>query len=106
MRRGRGAVAVERLDGLETPGLAFFPLGLVPDDGLPVRRQNKPRPGIRHLDTVAARLVEIEEEGLLNGVLVWAGLDVNAVLEANVGGAQHVLAAVHRVGDVMETAGQ
>src|ERR1700683_1166639 len=104
MWRGRGAVAVERLDGPEPPSLAFFPFSLVPDDGFPVWRQNKPRAGIRHLDAVAAGFVEIEKESLLDGMLVRTGLDVDAVLEANIGGAQHVLAAVHRIGDVMEAA--
>src|SRR5690606_19600680 len=42
--------------------------------------------------------------GALDGVLVRAGLDEDAVFEEDVGGAQHVLALVHRVGDVVEAA--
>jgi hypothetical protein len=42
-------------------------------DGFPVRRQDQPRAGIGDLDPVAAGLVEIEEERLLDGVLAESG---------------------------------
>ena len=56
------------------------------------------------LDAITPRLIDVEEEGLLNRVLVRAGLDQDAVLEKNVGGAQHVLALVDEVRDVVESA--
>ena len=72
--------------------------------GLPVRLQDQPRAGIRHLDAVARRLVDIEEEGALDRVLVRPGLDEDAVLQEDVGSPQHVVALVDRVGDVVEAA--
>src|SRR3954471_15939549 len=60
--------------------------------------------GVGDLYAIAAGLIHIQKEGLLDGVLVRAGLDVDAVLQENVGGAQNVFAAVEGVGDVMETA--
>src|SRR5882757_1897249 len=101
----RRAVGMERLDRLQAPGLALLALLLGPHDRFPVRRQDEAGAGVGDLDPIAARLVDIEEEGLLDGVFVRTGLDVDAVLLKDVGGAQHVLAAVERIGDVMETAG-
>ena len=49
-------------------------------------------------------LVDVEEEGLLDRVLVRPGLDEDAVLEEDVGRVQDLLAAVERVGDVVEAA--
>src|SRR5471032_3130143 len=92
------------LDRLQPPGLALLALLLGPDDRLPVRGENEPGAGIGDLDAVAPGLVDIEEEGLLDGVLVRTDLDVDAVLQEDIGGAQHVLATVERVGDVMEAA--
>src|SRR5665213_1552476 len=102
-RHRRGAVGMEGLDGLESPRLSLLALLLGPHDRLPVRRQDKTGAGIGDLDAIAAGLVDVEKKGLLDGVLVRAGLDVDAVFEKDVGGAQHVLAAVKRIGDVMET---
>ena len=65
-------------------------------------RQDQPRAGIGDLDAVAARLVDIEEEGLLDRVLVRAGLDEDAVLQEDVGGAQDLLATVERIGQVVK----
>ena len=100
----RRAVGVERLDGLQAPGLALLALVLGPADRLPVGREDQPRAGIGDLDAVAARLVDIKKEGLLDRVLVRPGLDEDAVLQEDVGGAQNLLAAVERIGDVMEAA--
>ncbi len=75
-----------------------------PDNRLPVRRQDQASAGVRDLDPVAAGLVNVKKERLLNGVFVRAGLDEDAVFEEDVGGAQHVLAAVQRVGEVVEAA--
>src|SRR5882762_11412857 len=100
----RGPMGMKRLDRLQPPRLALLALFLGPDDRLPVGRKNETGAGVGDFDAVAAGLVDIEEERLLNRVLVRAGLDIDAVLQKNVGGAQHVLAAVERVGDVMEAA--
>jgi hypothetical protein len=100
----RRAVGVEALDGLQAPGLALLALGLRPGDRLPVGIEDEPRAGIGDLDAVAGRLVDIEEEGLLDGVLVRAGLDEDPVLQEDVGRAQDVVAMVGRVGDVVEAA--
>jgi hypothetical protein len=97
-------VGVERLDGLQPPSLALLALLLGPHDRLPVRRQDQPRAGVRDLDAVAAGLPDIEEEGLLDRMLVRPGLDVDAMLEKHVRGAQNLLAAVDGVGDVVEAA--
>ena len=59
-------------------------------------------PALSNSIAVAAGLVDVEEEGLLNGVLVRAGLDVDAVLEADVGGAQHLVLRIDRPRRVME----
>ena len=99
-------MGVERLDRLQPPGLALLALFLGPHDRLPVRREDQAGAGVGDFDAVAAGLVDIEEEGLLDRVLVRAGLDVDAVLEEDVGGAQDLLAAVERVGDVVEAAGR
>jgi hypothetical protein len=76
-----------------------------PADRLPVRRENESRTGIGHLDAVAARLIHIQKEGLLDRVLVRTGFDMHAVLEEDVGRAQDLLALVERIGDVVEAAG-
>src|SRR5438105_1850889 len=80
----RRAMGVERLDRLQPPRLTLLALLLRPHDRLPVRRQDQARTGIGHLDAVAAGLVDIEEEGLLDRVLVRAGLDMDAVLKKDV----------------------
>ena len=66
--------------------------------------EDQPGAGIGELDPVAGGLPDIEEEGALDGVLVRPGLDVDAVLEEDVGGAQDVLALVDGVGEVVEAA--
>src|ERR1700733_13331529 len=100
----RRAMGVEGLDGFQPPGLSFLALLLRPDDRLPVRRQNQPCAGIGDLDPVAAGLIHIEEESLLDRMLVRAGLDVDAVLEKDIRGPQNVLAAVERISEMVETA--
>src|SRR5262249_60061430 len=95
---------MEALGRLQAPGLALLALFLRPGDWPPVRRQHKACTGIGYLDPVAARLVDIEEEGLLDGVLVGPGLDEDSVLEEHVGSSQDVLAAVDGVADVVEAA--
>src|SRR6185503_17873503 len=77
---------------------------LGPQDRLPVGRENEAGAGIGDFDAVAAGLVNVEEEGLLDRVLVRSGLNVHAVLEKNIGRTKDLLAAVERVSDVMEAA--
>src|SRR5262249_28360976 len=83
-RRCPGGAA--RLGCPQSPGLALRALGLGPADRLPVGRQDEACAGIGDLDAVAAWLVDVEEERLLDGVLVRPGLDEHAVLEKDVGG--------------------
>src|SRR5690348_10330743 len=87
----RRAINMERLDGLEPPGLPLLALGLGPADGLPVGRQDQARAGIGDLHTIAAGLIDVQEKGLLDGVFVRASLDFDPVLQENVGGEQHFL---------------
>src|SRR5229473_4107785 len=95
---------MKRLDRLQPPRLALLALFLGPDDRLPVGCEDEAGAGVGDFDAVAAGLVDVEEEGLLDRVLVRAGLDVDSVLQKDVGGAQNLLAAVERVGDVMKAA--
>src|SRR5260370_29201582 len=96
-RNRRRAVGVERLDRLQPPRLALLALFLGPHDRLPVWCQDQAGAGLGDFDAVAAGLVDVEEEGLLDRVLVRAGFDVDAVLQKNVGGTQDFLAAVERI---------
>src|SRR4051794_17939266 len=66
----RRPMGVERLDGLQPPGLALLALFLGPDDRLPVRREDEAGAGVGDFDAVAPGLVDVEEEGLLDRVLV------------------------------------
>ena len=59
-------------------------------------------PALRELDAVAARLPDVQEERLVDRVLVRARLDVDAVLEEDVGGLEDVLAGVGGEGDVVQ----
>jgi len=83
---------MKRLDRLQSPRLALLALLLGPYDRLPVRRQNEPGTGIGDFDPVAAGLVDVEEKRLLDGMLVRAGLDMDAVLEEDVGRARETAA--------------
>ena len=100
----RRAVRVERGDGLQPPGLALGPLGGRPVDRLPVGGEHQPRTGVVQLDPVAGRLPDVEEEALLDGVLVRPGLDVDALLQRQVGGPDDVVAAVDGEGQVVQPA--
>jgi hypothetical protein len=61
---------VERLDGLEAPGLALLPVGFRPADGLPVGGEHQARAGVGKFDAVAGGLPDVEEERPLDRVLV------------------------------------
>src|SRR5262245_35705692 len=76
----RRAVRVERLDGLQSPGLPLAAVGLGPRDRLPVRLKDQPSAGIGDFDPVSRRLVDVEEECTLDRMLVRPGLDEDAVL--------------------------
>src|SRR5947209_20370340 len=93
------AVSVERFDGLEPPGLAFFALVFTPADRLPVWREDETRTGIRDFDAIAAGFIYVQEERLLDCVLVRAGFDVNTVFEENICPEEDFLTAVHGIGD-------
>src|SRR5262245_8519788 len=80
----RRPVGVKALDRLEPPRLPFLAFRLRPHDRLPVGRENQARARAVELDAIAARFVNVQEERLLDGVLVRSGLDVHAVLEADV----------------------
>lgn len=82
------------------PGLALLAFFLGPHDRLPVWHDDQA--GVGDFDAVAAGLIDVEEEGLLDRGLVRAGLDVNAVFQKDIGGAQNLLAAVER-GDGADT---
>ena len=101
---GRGSVGVERFGGLQAPGLALPALGFAPTDGFPIRRQDQPRARVGYFYAITARFIDVQEKGLLDGVLVRPGFDIHAVFQENVGGAQHVLTAIDGVGNVMEAA--
>ena len=71
---------VEALDRLQAPGLPFAPLGLAPPIGFQSGARINRAPALA-TSTVAARLIDIEEERLLDRVLVRPGLDEHAVLK-------------------------
>src|ERR1700722_20115186 len=95
---------MKRLDGLESPGLAFLAFIFRPHNGLPMGSQDQSGAGIGDLHAIATGLVDIEKKRLLYGVFVWPGFDEDAVLEKNVRGAQNILAGIDGVGDVVEAA--
>src|SRR5579859_6143030 len=99
-----GAMGMEGLDGFQTPRLPLLALLLGPDDRFPVRRQDQPRAGIGDLDPVAARLIDVKKESLLDRMLMRTGFDIDPVLQKNVRGPQNILAAVERVSEMVETA--
>lgn len=68
----------------QAPCLPTLALGFGPDNRLPIRRQNEACPWATDLDTVAAWLHNVEEDGLLNGMLVWAVLDTVPELNGNI----------------------
>src|SRR5258708_15068493 len=88
----RCPMGMKRLDRLQSPRLPFLAFLLGPYDRLPVRRQDEPRAGIGDFDPVAAGLVDIKKKRLLDGMLVRAGLDIDAVLEEDVGRARETAA--------------
>ena len=92
------------LDGLQPPGLSLLAFALAPYDRLPVGRKDQSGTGIRHLDPIAARFEDIQEESLLDGVLVRTGFNGDAVLQENIRRAQNILAAVDGVRHMVEAA--
>ena len=63
--------------------------------------RTRARTGTRHLDAISAGLVYIKKEGLLDRMFVRSGLDIDAILEKDVGGAQNVFARIKREGYVV-----
>src|SRR6478609_4799392 len=95
---------MERRDRLGSPRLALSSLRLRPDDRLPVGGEDEPRTGVADLEAIATRLVHVQEERLLDGVLVRPRLDLHAVVEADVRRAEDLLATVHRIRQMMQPA--
>ena len=93
---------MKALDGLHAPRLAASALRFRPDDGLRVRVVDEVA-AARDLDAVAAGLDPVEEEALRDRVLRRRRLDVDVVLDEDVGRAQHLLAGVDPEGEVVET---
>jgi hypothetical protein len=92
-----GVPYVWKLDRLDAPRLAARALLLRPDDGLVDEV-----PAVRDLDPVAARPEAVEEEALSDRVLRGCGLDVDAVLEKDVGRPQHFFSRVDPEGEVVQ----
>src|SRR3990170_3724154 len=99
----RRPVGVEALDRLDAPELAARALFARPNDRLEVWVEDEV-PACGHLDSVAARLVSIEEEALRNPVLRGGRLDVDIVVDEEVGRSQAFLASVDPEREVVEPA--
>src|SRR5262245_42860444 len=89
---------------LQAPRLSLLALSLGPGDAPPVGCQPEPRTSGGYLAPVAPWFVHVEKKGLLDCMLVGPGLDVNAILEKNIGGTKHILARIEREGDVVQAA--
>ena len=100
LERGR-PVGVEGRDRRVVPGLSLLAILLRPDDAGLVRRVNEPA-AARDLDPVSTGLVPVQEETLSDVVLGGSELDVDLVLDPDVGGAQALLARVHPEGRVVQ----
>ena len=74
-------MCVEGFNGWQAPSLPFFTICLTPDDGLPVRSQYEARTGAGNLEAVAARLVNVQEKRLLDGMFVRARFHEYTLLE-------------------------
>ena len=98
------AIGMKRLDGFQSPGLAFLSVLLRPRDRFPVGGQNQAGTGVRNFHSVAAGLVDVQKEGLLDGVLMWSRFNVDSAIQKNVRRTQDILTAVHRVGEMMKAA--
>jgi hypothetical protein len=80
-------MSVECLNGLQTPGPGLSCARLQTNGLVSSRGRNETRAGVRNLDPMAARLKNVQEESLLDSVLVWACLDLDAGLQKDVCGA-------------------
>ena len=93
---------MEGLDGLDAPGLALRSASGPDDAGLVGRVDEAPAGG--DLDAVAAGLDPVQEEALRDRVLGRRGLDRDAGVDPDVGGAHALLARVDPEGDVVQAA--
>src|SRR5215470_5022365 len=100
----RRPVRVKRGYGGQAPGLALYSLGLRPADRLPVRSEDQPGARIAQLDPVAPRLVDVQEERLLDRVLVRSRLDEHSLVQADVCGSKDVFPGVGGEGEVVQPA--
>lgn len=89
----RRGVSEEALRHQRSPCLSFLTLRLAPRDRLVIGIEKELDVG-DHLDPIAARFVDVEKAGLLNGVLGRTGLDVDSFVQKDVGGPQHKLTVV------------
>ena len=99
----RGAVGMETLDGLQSPGLALSAVGLRPANRFPIRGEDQAGTGIGQFHPVAGGFPDIEKERALNSVFVRSCFDVDPRLEEQVGCAQDILPLVGCVGNVVQT---
>src|SRR5262249_5572866 len=98
----RRSPGVKRFYPLQPPGLSLLALCFGPADRLPVRCQDKARASTGHLDSVATWLIHIEEKGLLDRMFVRSSLDVDAIFQKDVCGAQYILACIERESHVVQ----
>jgi hypothetical protein len=93
---------VEAFNRLESPCLSFLSLRFRPPNWLPIRRKNETRAGIRNFHAIAAGLVDVEKERLLDGVFVRPRFDKDPVLEKDIGAPQYILATIDGVSNVVK----
>ena len=94
---------MEAVDGPDAPRLALRALGLGPDHRLGVGLVDEVAAG-RDLDPVAAGLERVEEEAGRDRVARRRGLDVDVVVEEDVGRPQALLAGVDPEREVVQAA--
>src|SRR5437588_7392838 len=80
---------------------SFRPFLPTPFNGSPVGREIQV-PAAIHLNSVAARFVEVHEEGLADAVTSGTGLDFYVLLNQNVGRAHHLFSRILGKGQVVE----
>ena len=74
-------------NGWQAPRLSFLALGLIPNDRLPIGRENEVRRGWQFQND-CRRVHNVQEERLIDGVFMRAGFDEHAMLQTNIRSAQ------------------
>ncbi len=95
-------MSVECLDRLQAPGLPLASLCLGPAYRFPIGGEDQPCTCIRQFNPIAGRFPDIEKEGSLNGVFMRPLLDMDAILQENIGCPQNVFALIGGIGDMMQ----